>query len=272
VIAVSAATASAQETQFTIDEGRINLGEQKGLALIDPAVPDPPATLTGTVTGTSFAAPASGFAFPNKTLQDIEASGLTVDALVEFTALAPISGTFDSATGALDIDVLNVMARLTVYQDGTTPEQALGICTVSPIPLPLGTTGEIVDDVTDPDNPVTYAASPFDPEGAAVATWASLPASVQAGGTLPALVCPAIDDLLGGPGGIWLDGAVGDADPPDTCATNPALCPQPGPIATCANTPSLCPKAPAKKCKKGFKKKKIKGKIKCVKSKKGKKK
>jgi NHL repeat len=53
----------------------------------------------------------------------------------------------------------------------------------------------------------------------------------------------------------------------DTCATNAALCPPPPPPPSCANTPSLCPPPPTKPltCKKGFKKRKVHGKFRCIK-------
>jgi len=60
----------------------------------------------------------------------------------------------------------------------------------------------------------------------------------------------------------------------DTCATNPALCPPAAPPAPPVATPPVTTPPPAAKplkCKKGFKKKTVKGKKKCVKVKKRKK-
>ncbi|HSI81626.1 MAG TPA: hypothetical protein VK919_13345 [Solirubrobacterales bacterium] len=222
VMALGAEAASAQnEATFSFDEARVNLGDQKGLPLIDPGIPDPPATLTADVdpaTG-ELSAPAAGFDFPGKVLGPIDVTDpipLTVDALIEFDPLGPIAGTFDAATGELNLSELDVSATVSVCArvegaptsvcaDPPTADPPLGICIVSPISLALATTGEIVDD-TDPENPITYPAAPFTPQGAAVTTWTGLPESEGGGGAADELVCPAVDGLLGGPGGIWLSG------------------------------------------------------------------
>jgi CARDB len=211
VSAVSAGAAQAQDPlDFTFDEIRVNLGDNKGVALVDPAVDDP-ATLSGEIdpaTG-DFTIPASGVDFPGKVLQiDPPAAPLPVDALIEITTDEPVTGNFDSTTGVLDVDTMNVAVRISVSPRGQT--NPLGVCEVSPVPLPLQTTGEIVDD-TDPANPVTYSASPFAPpagEGAAVATWTSLP-DVTVINDPTNLVCPAVSGLVAGPGGIWTSGFLG---------------------------------------------------------------
>jgi hypothetical protein len=212
-LAVQAAAAQAEQLRFSFGEGRINLGEQKGLAIIDPATSDPPAVLTTSyapATG-AFTAPASGLAFPSKTIENLETGNEIlpfVDAVAAFSAISQISGNFNSASGVLGVQSMNVSALISVYPagQGGNEAQLVARCRVQPVPLPLATAGEIVDDVTDPENPVTYAAAPFTPAGAGVATWATLPAAASAGGPLDALVCPELDGLLGGPGGIWLAG------------------------------------------------------------------
>ncbi len=220
VSAVSAGAAQAQEDiRFTFDEVRGNLGDAEGLALIDPAVDDP-ATMLGEfdpATG-DFTIPANGFDFPTKVIPSVVTDPIVADAHIDLTANDPITGNFDTATGVLDVDTMNVKATVSVFIGGTTTNP-LGICGISPVSLPLQTTGEIVDDDGDPPTPVTYSAAPFAPpsgEGAGVATWASLPASTQDGGSLPGTVCPLVDGLVAGPGGIWTSGIVetGDLGPP----------------------------------------------------------
>jgi NPCBM-associated, NEW3 domain of alpha-galactosidase len=214
VSAVSAGAAQAQdEITFTFDEVRANFGDAKGIALIDPGASDDPATLTGeidTATG-DFTIPVDGVSFPPKTLQiDPPAAPLPVDAVIEPTAAEPITGNLDTATGDLDIDTMNLSVLVSIFTRGSTTDP-LGLCRTEPVPTPLASTGEIVDDDGDPPTPVTYSAAPFAPpsgEGAGVATWASLPATTQEGGSVPAVACPAVDGLIGGPGGIWMSGMV----------------------------------------------------------------
>jgi hypothetical protein len=224
-LAAQASTAQAEPITFTFEEARANLGPNEGVALIDPAVPDPAAILTGDIdpdTG-AFTAPAEGFTFPDKTLEDIP-SIITVDAVLAFSSLEPITGTFDQATGELELTNLDLSALITVCGDEQSvcadppgAEAPLGVCRIGdaeePIPLPLATQGEIVDDDGDPPTPVTFAADPFDPDGAAVATWETLPPAELVSGLQ--LVCDQINTLLGGAGGQWLRGTVTGGVPPD---------------------------------------------------------
>jgi Domain of unknown function DUF11 len=205
VSAISAGAAQAQDPlDFEFVEVRANLGDNKGVALVDPAVDDP-ATFSGEVdpaTG-DFTIPTDGVSFPGKTLQvDPPAAPLPVDVLIETTAVDPVTGNFDAATGVLDVETFNANVMITVFARGAS--DPLGQCEISPVPLPLQTTGEIVNDTVNP--PITYAAAPFAPpsgDGAAVATWESLP-EVTVISDPTGLVCPAVTGLVEGPGGIWL--------------------------------------------------------------------
>ena len=200
----------------TLDTGVINLGSTTGVKVIDPgnAPPDPPARLNATLTEAGVVStPANGFVFPTKVIEDLDAGPLTVDATVEISATAPITGTFAQDTGAASFTI-PAQARISVSVAGETGDP-LGICKVTGFTLGLGTTGTLVDpgvpDADPPHPPQSYPAAPFDPgsswEGAVVAEWpAGLPASVPDGGTAPDFVCPQVDDLIGGPGGIWLSG------------------------------------------------------------------
>jgi hypothetical protein len=254
-LAALAGAAQAEQLKFTFTDGRANLGSQKGVHMIDPGAGDPPATLTLNYNPATdaFNAPASGLVFPSKTLENIEAlPEFFIDARADFAAISSIAGSYDDTTGELDTTLLDVKATISIYPAGAeqTDANLFERCSVSPVPLPIDSTGEIVDD-TDDENPITYAAAPFMPSpgpGAGVATWEELPPSV--GGPL----CGSVDDLLEGPGGIWLSGAT------PTVGPDPVVTPPPpggGGTAGVVKT---------KKCKKGFKK--VKGKCKKAKKKK----
>ena len=219
-LALLAATAQArQDVTFVFDEVRINLGDNKGIALVDPAV-DPPARLGGEVqpgTG-AFTATPEGFRFPPKLLANLESGNAlipVIDATISVAALDEISGDLDLTTGELAIDSMdtNVSVFVEAGPGGVLPEGThLATCDSSPVPLPLETTGSIVDDDGDPPDPVTFEAAPFAPpsaEGAAVTTWESLPATVGTSSTgLEGLVCPGVDALVTGPGGTWFSGCL----------------------------------------------------------------
>src|SRR5690606_7592963 len=125
------------QVDFTFNEGRINLGDLQGLAMIDPSAepPDAPATLSGEVDEFGeFTADKEDFFFPSKDLNGLDAGILTVDAVAEFAAVGDINGMLEPGTGALDMDDMDISATITVYTTGdrATP---LGICQVSPIPM-----------------------------------------------------------------------------------------------------------------------------------------
>ncbi|MBN8866642.1 MAG: hypothetical protein J0H98_03720 [Solirubrobacterales bacterium] len=217
-LALGAASARADDGSLSVslDTGVINLGSTTGVKVIDPGnvPPDPPAKLNATLTDAgAVSTPPSGFIFPTKVIEDLQAGPLTVDATIEISATGTITGTFDRDTGAASFSI-PTQARISVSTAGSTGEP-LGICKVSGFTFGLSTTGTLEDPGVpdaDPPHPAhDYDAAPFDPDGgwqgAAVAEWPSgLPASVPDGGTAPDLVCPQVDGLIGGPGGIWLSG------------------------------------------------------------------
>ncbi|HTU14294.1 MAG TPA: hypothetical protein VMF31_03795 [Solirubrobacterales bacterium] len=210
----SPAAADDGSLTMTLDSGVINLGTTTGVKVIDPGAtpPDPPATLNATLTeGGAVSTPTGGFVFPTKVIEDLSASGLLVDAKIEISATSTITGTFDRVTGASAITV-PAQALISVYPADST-EDPLGVCRVSGFTLGLSTTGTLVDPgvpgATPPHPPANYPAAAFAPpsgDGAMVSLWAGLPASSAEGGSLPAVVCPAVDGLIGGSGGIWLGG------------------------------------------------------------------
>ena len=207
--AAAAASAQADDLQFNFHDGVINLGEFRGEPMTDPAHPDLLGWLRGSIdpaTG-AFTSPPRGMYVPPRTVQGVTAGGIQVDATVEFVAPNGFSGRFDESSGALDVSRLDLNATVAVYPAGQGGNEAalLARCTAGPVPLPLSSTGSITDD-SDPDAPVIYSAAPFNPNGAAVSTWESLPATTSAGGSLGALVCPMIDDAVAGPGGLWMSG------------------------------------------------------------------
>jgi hypothetical protein len=240
-LALGASSASAEQIRFSLDDGRINLGQFKGEQLVDGPPGEPIAQLIGPIdlaTG-EFTAPATGLFVPPKVFESVEIEGYTVDVVAELYGAGPISGNFDLATGVLDTRELPVTARLSVYQaqGGTPMANLLARCQVSPVPVPIDTTGSISNG--DPLNPVTYEANPFDTAGAAVATWDSLPASTPLEGPLSALACPVVDQMAGGPGGIWLSGIADlTADPsgvfPDETGKKPGARGKPKAKRRCA--------------------------------------
>jgi hypothetical protein len=219
------AWAETKQVEFAFDDGRINIGQFKGERLVDPAVPERIGSLIGLIETTSgdFGAPASGLVVPDKTFENVSTPLGDMDVVLHFTALGPIAGNLAPGTGELRTDVLNLSGEVSVYQAGQ-PESGntlVARCLVSPVPLPLSTTGELVDD-HDPENPVTYPAEPFTPRGAAVATWESLPPSQATGGSFGALACPFVDQMAAGPGGVWLAGLADITEAPATATGGPA--------------------------------------------------
>lgn len=221
-----AQAANADENvNFTLDRGVIKMSDTWA-NIVDPDLtpPDSPATLAANIAGDgTLTASKKNFTFPTKTITNLETGEPLlpfVDAKIQIAAEGDISGNFDLATGDATI-VIPAIATITVYKSGSPASVAK--CTVSGISFGLATTGRLSDpgdpSATPPRPAQDYDASDFAPpssEGAVLATWPSLPPAESAGGTLDSLVCPAIDGLIGGPGGLWLSGKAeqGDAPPP----------------------------------------------------------
>ena len=176
---VPAAMAKADPVHIDITNAVMDLGELKKVQAIDPSLdpPDPPATLDGTITGNDVVIPKAGFVFPPK---EAEVSPGTT-ATINMEANEDMTGTFDSATGSL---VLDVSLKATVAISGSN-------CVISPIVLQLTTS-----------NYEPYLGEAFTTgltgPGAFTASWESLPA-VTGGG-----FCSVVGQLIAGPGGIWM--------------------------------------------------------------------
>ena len=238
----SHASAETKQVEFSFDDGRINIGQFKGERLIDPAAPERIGSLIGLIETTTgdFGAPPSGVVIPDKVFEDVPTPLGNADVVIHFAALGPVSGNLAPGSGVLRTDVLNLSAEVSVYQAGQ-PESETTLfarCVVSPVPLPLSSSGELVDD-HDPANPVTYTAEPFTPRGAAVATWESLPPSQATGGPFGQFACPMVDQMASGPGGVWLAGLADITE---------------APAAPTAGAPDKKDKPSAKKCKRAKKK------------------
>ena len=221
----SHASAETKQVEFAFDDGRINIGQFKGERLVDPAVPERIGSLIGlieTSTG-DFTAPPSGLVVPDKTFQNASSPAGQVDVVIHFFGIGPIAGNLEPGSGTLRTDQLSIGAQISLYRASEEPEAGamlLARCEVSPVPLPLSSSGALVDD-SDPANPVTYEAAPFTPRGAAVATWESLPASRALDGPFSPFACPMVDQMASGPGGVWLAGLADITEAPASAAGTP---------------------------------------------------
>jgi hypothetical protein len=195
-VTVAPAGAKVHPIHAEFNDAVANLGSLKGAQLLDPTVPDPPATLDGTIdkgSFGSFTAPPEGFVVPQKTFNDVLVPGLNVT--VSLTTDQPVTGTINPGTGALTADV-NLNADIVL--SGLLSAN----CHITGVPLHLATRGQLVND-SDPANPVTFDAAPFMPPslaGAVVGSWDSLPPSTGDP------ICGLVDSAVAGPGGIWLSG------------------------------------------------------------------
>ncbi len=193
LLILPAASAHADPFTISIDNAILNMGALNGVRAIDSELspPDPPATLTGDVTGGTVNVPKAGFVFPTK---HTEASGVPIT--IDMEANEDITGTFDSATGKL---VLDASLKASVEALGST-------CVISPIELTLSS-----------DNADPYLGQAFtdgiDGEGVVSAHWTTLP-PVSGGG-----FCTTIGGLIAGPGGIAMSHGVHDFP---TCETDPS--------------------------------------------------
>ena len=242
VLGMSAGSAKADPVQMKFDTGTINLGGEDGTwaKLIDPELdpPDPASTITVDYDAGSgdFTAPKEAFFFPPKRIEGLETgNGLlpVVDAKIDIKGDGEITGNFDAATGVAEADI-PVFVLIDVYQAGSPVSSAM--CSVSGFSLELSTAGNLSDPgdpAADPPRPAAeYDAAPFvgfpggedGAPGALIAQWAALPASEIVSGGLAFAVCPALDDMLGGPGGVFMNGSATDSDDPGIEA--PELAPQ----------------------------------------------
>lgn len=210
-INLSTASAADRELNFNLDRGIINLGSTTGVKIIDPDMDpaDNPATLTAPLAENgTFSAPKSAFSFPVKTITNLETGNPLlpyVDAVIQISAANDVTGTFDSSTGE---SILTVPAQARINVKAAGEPASVAICQVSNFNLDMATSGVLTDPATEP--PTDYDSAPFAPPsgaGSMVDNWDGLPGSTVVGGQMGALVCPAVDDLIGGPGGLWLSGS-----------------------------------------------------------------
>lgn len=237
------AQAAPQPFQATFDDAALNIGLT--LDILDP----PNQATIGEAQGSSafdpdtnqFNAPADDFAFPPLSGEPLPGVSVSVD----FDAVDPITGTLDETTGEMTTTSSTYRTSVSVNMAPPCVYQAdLAFTTDDVVGAPF--TGDPFTVVLGP--PTTIA------EGNLQTNWAP--------GVWPALGgdCATVDGLISAlPGGIALANGI-DLTP------EPAATPPPAtstPSTTTAPTP-----AKKKKCKKGFVKKKVKGKKKCVKKKK----
>jgi hypothetical protein len=198
LFAVNAATAGAKVHTIHVEfnDAVANLGTLKGSQLLDPSVPDPPATLDGTIDRGlrgPYTVQPEDFVFPSKTFNDVLVPGLNVT--VGLSTDQPITGRINPGTGALTADMsLNTDIALSGILTAS--------CHLTGAPLSLATSGQLVND-TDPSNPVTFDGARFAPpakEGAVVGLWDSLPPLTGDP------ICGVVNSTIAGPGGIWLAG------------------------------------------------------------------
>lgn len=198
ILALGATTASAKvhTIHMEFNDAVANLGGLKGAQLLDPSVPDPPATLDGTLDRGfrgPFTVQPEDFVVPSKTFQDVLVPGLNVT--VGLTTDQPVTGRINPGTGVLTADVsLNADIVLSGILTAN--------CHLTGAPLHLATSGQLVND-TDPANPVTFDADRFAPasrKGAVVGLWDSLPPLTGDA------ICGLVNGAVAGPGGIWLSG------------------------------------------------------------------
>lgn len=213
------AAGSAAPFNLQIDNALLDLGSVKAIKAIEPG--DPPASLTGTVSGGKVTIPKSGFRYPPKTG---EITG-GIDGTVEMSANREITGRFEPATGALTL-AMDLKVKVTLH----LPSGPAAVCVINPVK------GSFSTAYGDPYLGVPFAAGLTGP-GALAGHWEDLPAPTGSA------ICQIVGQLTKDPGGLWL--AYGSAEP-QKCADNPA---HPGCDGSnpCANGPSsaCCARQPA---------------------------
>jgi hypothetical protein len=157
-----------------------------------------------------------------------------VPVTVKFSALDPITGNLNPSTGVLTTDPSTYRAVVSLASATCTYDVDMAFTTASGTPF----------------NGDPFTVVPGSPDsltnGVIQTGWSGLPAANPAVGD-----CSLINNLVAGPGGLAMGNGI-DITP--QAATAPAA-PAPAPVKK-------------KKCKKGFKLKKVHGKKKCVKKKK----
>lgn len=230
------AASADQNVNFTLDRGVIKMSDTWA-NIVDPDLtpPDSPATLAANVADDgTLTAPKKNFTFPDKRIEGLE-TGVAllpvVDAKIQIAADGDITGNFDLTTGAAEVNIPAV-ATITVYSAGEAASFAK--CKVSGMTFGFATTGQMSDPgdpaASPPRPPQDYDAANFAPpsgDGAMIAPWAALPASTVVSGAGD-LVCPAVDGLIGGPGGLWLSGEATPGEAPEPVKTPPTAAPEIG--------------------------------------------
>jgi len=194
LLGLSAASAHAAPFTMTVDNAILDLGGLSGVRAIDPTLepPDPPATLSGDLTGNAVDIPKEGFVFPPKEAAISE----VITATINMEANDDITGTMDALSGRL---VLNASLKASVSVLGSD-------CVISPIVLEL-----------DSDNAHPYLGQAFtagiEGDGVISGSWTNLPPVV--GGPS----CAIVSQMIGGAGGIAMSHGVHDFQ---TCETEPS--------------------------------------------------
>lgn len=253
-----AGTAQATTTPvaMTFDHGQVKLGgSATPIDIVDDGGPFPVFTAdvcTDTAGGCTavgnFTITVANFVFPPATSDVSGVPGET--ATFGLKPLANVTGHYDAATGALTTNSSNYQS------DVTLAGPIAGACRVTPIPLAFSTakTTPFQGDAFD-------AASSPPVNGVIDADWSTLPTpgdNPDVGGDDSSTCASVLNVFTTGAGGIALGNGIEpvlNTPPPDTGGGT--VTPPPAP-----------PVAKKKKCKKGFVKKKVKGKVKCVKKKK----
>jgi hypothetical protein len=231
---VSSANATSRTFSAQFDNANLNIGPAFDI-LTPTSPPAGDATMLGDVddvTG-AFTVPAGDFVFPPFS-GPVLGGAATVG--VQLSALQPITGTVDAATGAVTTTASNYEALVDVTIGSTTNnckiDSPFSFSTAADYPAPFK--GDAFD------SPLDVAGEPDSllNNGAIVATWPSLTATGVDGGD----DCSLLQGLVGGRGGLWI--ANGLAEPTPTSA------PPSGGAGPAPTTPAPVKK---KKCKKSKK-------------------
>jgi len=208
LLLVATVPARAADFNLAINHVVLDLGSIGGVTAIDSSSqpPDPPATLTGTLSSGQVKVPRSNFVFPSKTTEIT--NGL--EATVQMSANKDITGQFNSASGEL---TLSFNLKATVLALGQT-------CVINPVKASLSTR------YGKPYLGVPFSEGTNGP-GALSGHWEDLPAPT--GGS----ICQVVGQLTTGPGGIWM---AHDLSVPQKCEDDPGHpgCDESNP---CANSP-----------------------------------